>query len=56
MKFRLLHDPVVIRRVEEATKTAAGIITPDTAKEKLMQGEVIAVGPDGRDDKARSCS
>ena len=53
MKFRPLHDRVVIRRVEEATKTAAGIIIPDTAKEKPMQGEVIAVGPGGRDEKGK---
>jgi chaperonin GroES len=53
MKFRPLHDRVVIRRVEEATKTAAGIIIPDTAKEKPMQGEVIAVGPGGRDDEGK---
>jgi chaperonin GroES len=53
MKLRPLHDRVVIRRVEEATKTAAGIIIPDTAKEKPMQGEVIAVGPGGRDDDGK---
>ncbi|MDF1749008.1 MAG: co-chaperone GroES [Alphaproteobacteria bacterium] len=44
MAFRPLHDRVVVRRVEEDTKTAGGIIIPDTAKEKPMQGEVIAVG------------
>jgi chaperonin GroES len=51
MKFRPLHDRVLVRRVEEETKTAGGIIIPDTAKEKPMQGEVIAVGPGGRDEK-----
>jgi chaperonin GroES len=51
MKFRPLHDRVVVRRLEEETKTAGGIIIPDTAKEKPMQGEVIAVGPGARNDK-----
>ena len=51
MKFRPLHDRVVVRRVEEDTKTAGGIIIPDTAKEKPMQGEVIAVGPGARNEK-----
>ena len=45
MKFRPLHDRVVVRRVEEDTKTKGGIIIPETAKEKPMQGEIIAVGP-----------
>ena len=45
MKFRPLHDRAVVRRIDEDTKTAGGIIIPDTAKEKPMQGEVIAVGP-----------
>jgi chaperonin GroES len=53
MKFRPLHDRVVVRRVEEDTKTAGGIIIPDTAKEKPMQGEVIAVGPGSRDDAGK---
>ena len=53
MKFRLLHDRVVVRRIEEETKTAGGIIIPDTAKEKPMQGEVIAVGPGARDEAGR---
>jgi chaperonin GroES len=53
MKFRPLHDRVVVRRVEEDTKTAGGIIIPDTAKEKPMQGEVIAVGPGARDESGR---
>src|SRR3954454_24633628 len=51
MKFRPLHDRVVVKRVEEETKTKGGIIIPDTAKEKPMQGEVLAVGPGARDDK-----
>ena len=50
MKFRPLHDRVVVKRVEEETKTKGGLIIPDTAKEKPMQGEVLAVGPGGRDD------
>ena len=45
MKFRPLHDRVVVRRVEQESKTAGGIIIPDTAKEKPQEGEVIAVGP-----------
>jgi chaperonin GroES len=49
MKFRPLHDRVVIRRVDEDTQTKGGIVIPDTAQEKPMQGEVIAVGPGGRD-------
>ena len=53
MKFRPLHDRVVVRRVEEDTKTAGGIIIPDTAKEKPMQGEIIAVGPGGRDEAGK---
>ncbi|MCL4765741.1 MAG: co-chaperone GroES [Hyphomicrobiaceae bacterium] len=53
MKFRPLHDRVVVRRVEEDTKTSGGIIIPDTAKEKPMQGEVIAVGPGGRDEAGK---
>ena len=53
MKFRPLHDRVVVRRIEEDTKSAGGIIIPDTAKEKPIQGEVIAVGPGGRDEAGR---
>jgi chaperonin GroES len=53
MKFRPLHDRVVVRRVEEDTKTTGGIIIPDTVKEKPMQGEVIAVGPGARDDAGK---
>jgi chaperonin GroES len=50
MKFRPLHDRVVVRRVDEDTKTKGGIIIPDTAQEKPMQGEIIAVGPGKRDE------
>ncbi|WP_088342838.1 MULTISPECIES: co-chaperone GroES [Rhodomicrobium] len=50
MKFRPLHDRVVVKRVEEETKTKGGIIIPDTATEKPQQGEVIAVGPGARGD------
>ena len=53
MKFRPLHDRVVVRRVEEETKTAGGIIIPDTVKEKPIQGEIIAVGPGARDESGR---
>jgi chaperonin GroES len=51
MKFRPLHDRVVVRRIESEEKTAGGIIIPDTAKEKPMEGEVIAVGPGARNEK-----
>ncbi|WP_119459260.1 co-chaperone GroES [Rhodospirillaceae bacterium SYSU D60014] len=51
MTFRPLHDRVLIRRVEEDQKSAGGIIIPDTAKEKPMQGEVLAVGPGARNEK-----
>ena len=51
MKFRPLHDRVVVRRLEEDERTAGGIIIPDTAKEKPMQGEVLAVGTGARNDK-----
>jgi len=51
MSFRPLHDRVVVRRIDEDAKTAGGIIIPDTAKEKPMQGEVIAVGPGARNEK-----
>lgn len=50
MTFRPLHDRVVVRRIEEDTKSSGGIIIPDTAKEKPMQGEVLAVGPGARND------
>jgi len=51
MKFRPLHDRVVVRRVEQDERSAGGIIIPDTAKEKPMEGEVIAVGPGARNEK-----
>jgi len=51
MGFRPLHDRVLIRRVEEQAKTKGGIIIPDTAKEKPMEGEVVSVGPGARDEK-----
>lgn len=50
MKFRPLHDRVVVKRVDQETKSAGGIIIPDTAAEKPQQGEVIAVGPGARGD------
>jgi chaperonin GroES len=50
MKFRPLHDRVVVRRVESDNKTSGGIIIPDTAKEKPMEGEIIAVGPGARSE------
>ena len=53
MSFRPLHDRVLVRRIEQAEKTAGGIIIPDTAKEKPSQGEVIAVGPGGRDEAGK---
>ena len=53
MKFRPLHDRVVVRRIEAKEKSAGGIIIPDTAKEKPSQGEVIAVGPGGRDESGK---
>jgi len=51
MKFRPLHDRVVVKRVAEEEKTKGGIIIPDTAKEKPMEGEVVAVGPGARNEK-----
>jgi chaperonin GroES len=53
MKFRPLHDRVVVRRLEEEEKTAGGIIIPDTAKEKPQEGEVMAVGPGGRNEDGK---
>jgi chaperonin GroES len=53
MKFRPLHDRVVVKRIEAEDKTAGGIIIPDTAKEKPSQGEILAVGPGGRDQAGR---
>ena len=53
MRFKPLHDRVLIRRVEEEEKTGGGIIIPDTAKEKPMQGMVMAAGPGARDETGR---
>ena len=53
MKFRPLHDRVVVKRIEAEEKSVGGIIIPDTAKEKPQQGEVIAVGPGGRDEAGK---
>jgi chaperonin GroES len=53
MKFRPLHDRVVVRRIDAEEKTAGGIIIPDTAKEKPQQGEVLAVGPGKRDEAGK---
>ena len=53
MKFRPLHDRVVVKRIDAEEKTTGGIIIPDTVKEKPSQGEVIAVGPGGRDEAGK---
>ena len=53
MKFRPLHDRVLVKRVKEETKTAGGIIIPDTAQEKPSEGKVVAVGPGTRDDSGK---
>jgi chaperonin GroES len=53
MKFRPLHDRVVVRRIDAEEKTAGGIIIPDTAKEKPMEGEVLSVGPGARDENGQ---
>src|SRR5437016_14630700 len=53
MRFRALHDRVGVKRIDAEEKTAGGIIIPDTAKEKPQQGEVIAVGPGGRDETSK---
>jgi chaperonin GroES len=53
MKLRPLHDRIVIKRIEAEAKSAGGIIIPDTAKEKPQQGEVVAVGPGGRDESGK---
>ena len=53
MKFRPLHDRVVIKRIDAEDKTKGGIIIPDTAKEKPQEGEVIAVGPGARDESGK---
>jgi chaperonin GroES len=56
MRFRPLHDRIVLKRIEAEERTAGGIIIPDTAKEKPQQGEVIAVGPGGRDETGKLVS
>ena len=53
MQFRPLHDRVVVRRLESEERTKGGIIIPDTAKEKPSQGEVVAIGPGGRDEAGK---
>jgi chaperonin GroES len=53
MKFRPLHDRVVVKRIDAEEKSAGGIIIPDTAKEKPSQGEVVSVGPGGRDESGK---
>ena len=53
MKFKPMHDRVLVRRIEQEEKTSGGIIIPDTAKEKPMEGQVIAVGPGGRDETGK---
>ncbi len=53
MKFRPLHDRIVVKRIDAEEKTAGGIIIPDSAQEKPSQGEVIAVGPGGRDESGK---
>ena len=53
MKFRPLHDRVVVKRLDEETKTAVGIIIPETAQEKPSQGEILAVGPAARKDDGK---
>ena len=53
LKFRPLHDRVVVRRLEADQKTKGGIIIPDTAKEKPSEGEIVAVGPGGRDENGK---
>ena len=54
MKFRPLHDRVIVKRVQEEEKTKGGIIIPDTAKEKPQEGEIIAVGPGARDEDGKT--
>jgi len=53
MKFRPLHDRVVVKRIDAEAKSAGGIIIPDTAKEKPSQGEITAIGPGGRDENGK---
>ena len=55
MKFRPLQDRVLVRRIEQEEKTAGGIIIPDTAKEKPMEGEVVAAGPGARSRRRQDC-
>ena len=52
-KFRPLHDRVVVKRIDAESKSAGGIIIPDTAQEKPSQGEIVAVGPGGRDENGK---
>jgi chaperonin GroES len=52
-KFRPMHDRIVVKRIDAEQKTAGGIIIPDTAKEKPQEGEVVAVGPGGRDESGK---
>ncbi|MBH61527.1 MAG: co-chaperone GroES [Alphaproteobacteria bacterium] len=54
MSFRPLHDRVLVRRIEEEEKTAGGIIIPDTAKEKPMEGEILAVGPGTKNEQGKT--
>jgi chaperonin GroES len=56
LKFRPLHDRVVVKRIDAEEKTKGGIIIPDTAKEKPQEGEVVAVGPGGRDENGKLIS
>jgi chaperonin GroES len=53
MKFRPLHDRIVVKRIDDEEKSAGGIIIPDSAQEKPSQGEVVAVGPGGRDESGK---
>src|SRR5205814_8265759 len=53
MKFRPIHDRVVVKRIDAEAKSAGGIIIPDTAKEKPQEGEIVAVGPGGRDESGK---
>jgi chaperonin GroES len=53
LKFRPLHDRVVVKRIEADSKSKGGIIIPDTAKEKPQEGEIVAVGPGGRDEDGK---
>jgi chaperonin GroES len=53
LKFRPLHDRVVVKRIEAEEKSKGGIIIPDTAKEKPQEGEIVAVGPGGRDESGK---